>query len=173
MIPCLAASRHQGKVQLPLNTLQKKTIVVAGFSSSQFYFDFHIKKKISSRHRKKNPHVSRNTAAFWRKAQLQRAGCSPGVILSLSQHRQSSITPTPPCPGLAASGAGSETLRKHRLGRERYRGVFQRYPTPRVVMNSGFPETSRAFPQWPAEGRTAGTRTGAQLGGHRHSVTLE
>lgn len=157
MIPCLAGSRHQGKVQLPLNTLQKKTIVVAGFSSSQFYFDFHIKKKISSRHRKKNPHVSKNTAAFWRKTQLRRAGGSPGVILSLSQHRQSSITPTPPCLGLAARGAGSKTLQKHTLGRGRHCRLFQRYSTPRVLTNSGFPKISWAFLQWPGEGRRAGT----------------
>lgn len=44
LIPCPAGSRHQGKVQLPVNTPHKKTIAVAGFSSAHFYFDFHIKK---------------------------------------------------------------------------------------------------------------------------------
>lgn len=34
LIPCLAGSKHQGKLQLPLNTLKK--IIVTPFSFSNF-----------------------------------------------------------------------------------------------------------------------------------------
>lgn len=45
LILCPAGCRHQGEVRLALKARQKKAIVVAGFSSSRVYFDFHILKK--------------------------------------------------------------------------------------------------------------------------------
>lgn len=42
LILCPAGCRHQGEVRLALKARQKKAIVVAGFSSSRVYFDFHI-----------------------------------------------------------------------------------------------------------------------------------
>lgn len=167
LIPCLAGSRHQGKVQLPLHALQKKTIVVAGFSSSQFYFDFHIKKKnILKAQGKKSP-CQQKSCHFLEESTATESRRQPGVTSPLSQHRQSSITPTPPCPGLAARGAGTE-----RLGRE-FRQVFQHYSTPQVLTNWGFPRQLPGIATMARAGRTAAPRTGTQPGGHRHPVPSE
>lgn len=101
LIPCLAGPKHQGKLQLSLNTLKK--IIAVPFSFSHFWFDFHIIKKYpQGTAKKKKIPCQQKYCSFLEKSTAPKSGRQPQVISSLSQHRQSSITPTtPPCHGLA------------------------------------------------------------------------
>lgn len=147
MIPCLAASRHQGKVQLPLNTLQKKTIVVAGFSSSQFYFDFHIKKKISSRHRKKKSPCQQKYCSFLEESSATESGMQPRGYLIPEPTQAELHHPNPSLPWAGSERGWQRNAAEARAGQgEVPRGI------PALSNTSGFDELgfSRDLPGIPA-----------------------
>ena len=134
MIPCLAGSRHQGNVQLPLNTLQKKTIVVAGFSSSQFYFDFHIKKKYPQGIGKKSP-CQQKYCSFLEESTATESGRQPWGYL-IPQPTQAELHhPNPSLPWAGSKRGWHRNAAEAKAGQGEVPGVI-----PALFNTSGFDE---------------------------------